>query len=156
MKKNIPALIIAILIPLMVGFISSTFTTPNIPTWYAGLNKPSLNPPNWLFGPVWTLLYILMGIASYLIFISTNSLNRYRSLIIYGIQLVLNFFWSFIFFSMQNTGLALAEIIAMWITILITIFNFNKINKTAAYLLIPYILWVSFATYLNASIHFLN
>ncbi len=153
MNKTIK-LILCILLPLLVGGISGYFTSQSIPNWYVYLNKPSFNPPNYLFGPVWTLLYILMGISFYLI------LNKPKvNWLLVGIfitQLILNFFWSFIFFNAHNLGLALFEIILLWASILTMIILFYKTNKWAAILNIPYLLWVSFATLLNYSIYSLN
>ena len=153
MNKTIK-LILCILLPLLVGGISGYFTSQSIPNWYVYLNKPSINPPNYLFGPVWTLLYILMGISFYLM------LNKPKvNWLLVGIfitQLILNFFWSFIFFNAHNLGLALFEIILLWASILAMIILFYKTNKWAAILNIPYLLWVSFATLLNYSIYSLN
>jgi translocator protein len=150
-------LILCVAGPLIVGGISGIFTAANIPTWYASLNRPSWSPPNYLFGPVWTTLYIMMGIALYLIIQSNASEPLKRKAYTYwGIQMVLNFLWSWIFMYLHQIGFALVEIIAMWIMILMTIITFSKINKTAAYLLVPYISWVSFATLLNGAFYILN
>lgn len=157
MKKiQILPLIIAITIPLLIGGVSGYVTAEAIPTWYTTLNKPWFNPPNWLFGPVWTTLYIMMGLASYLIFIKDKSFNRTKSLRYYGIQLLLNFAWSIIFFGMQNPGAAFVEIITMWVFILLTILQFGKLNAVASWLMVPYITWVSFASILNFYIYMLN
>lgn len=153
MNKSIK-LILCILLPLLVGGVSGFFTSQSIPNWYVYLNKPSFNPPNYLFGPVWTLLYILMGISFYLI-INKPKVN-WLLVSIFITQLILNFFWSFIFFNAHNLGLALVEIIILWASILTMIILFYKINKWAAILNIPYLLWVSFATLLNYSIYSLN
>jgi tryptophan-rich sensory protein len=153
MNKSIK-LTLCILLPLLVGGISGYFTSQSIPNWYVYLNKPSFNPPNYLFGPVWTLLYILMGISFYLVIIKPKV-----SWLIVGIfltQLILNFFWSFIFFNYHKLGLALVEIIILWVSILVMIILFYKTNKWAAILNISYLLWVSFATILNYSIYRLN
>jgi benzodiazapine receptor len=142
---------------LLVGFIGSLATTPAIPTWYETLNKPFFNPPNWIFGPVWTTLYILMGISVYLIWTKgiKNKKNK-DALYFFLIQLGLNFIWSFLFFGFQNPQLAFVEIIFLWAAILITIVKFWKLSKLAAYLLLPYIVWVSFALILNLFIAILN
>lgn len=139
------------------GLIGSAFTAPSIPGWYANLTKPALNPPSWVFGPVWTLLYLLMGIALFLVWQSPKK-NKHRkpALILFAIQLALNAIWSPIFFGAQNTGAAFVVIIMLWVAILITMVSFFKVNRSAAYLLIPYIAWVSFASYLNAGIWILN
>lgn len=150
-------LFISILIPLAVGGISGIFTTAEIPTWYAQLNKPWFNPPSWIFAPVWTSLYVLMGIAMFLVWKSNApEPQKKMALYVYAIQLVLNFFWSIIFFHFHQTGWALVEIGFMWVFILLTIFAFGKINSIAAWLLVPYICWVSFATVLNHAIWKLN
>ncbi len=141
--------------PLLTGFVGSYFTLTSINTWYQALNKPFFNPPNFLFGPVWTILYILMGISLYLILIS-KSKKKDLAVKVFFVQLFLNLLWSFIFFGFQNPFLALLEIIALWFAIFVTIRLFLPISKTAGYLLIPYILWVSFALILNLSIVLLN
>ncbi|MEN9547444.1 MAG: hypothetical protein RIR12_35 [Bacteroidota bacterium] len=150
-------LIIAILIPVTVGGLSGFFTANNVGTWYTTIQKPSWNPPNWIFGPVWTTLYILMGIALYLVW-KADSTNFFKKLAIvfFTLQLVLNFFWSFIFFQQHQMGWALVEIIALWLAILATIYSFANISKTAAWLLVPYIAWVSFATILNYTLWKIN
>ena len=153
MKKSIK-LILCILLPLLVGGVSGYFTSQSIPNWYLYLNKPSFNPPNYLFGPVWTLLYILMGISFYLVINKPNV--NWLLVGVFITQLILNFFWSFIFFNAHNLGLALFEIILLWASILAMIILFYKTNKWAAILNIPYLLWVSFATLLNYSIYSLN
>ena len=150
-------LIIAILVSEAAGFIGALFTTPNIPVWYAQLNKPELAPPNWVFGPVWVTLFALMGIAAYLVWRrGLRAPNVKTALGIFIGQLVLNTFWSILFFGMQNPGAAFAEIIMLWIAIAATIIAFYKISKPAAYLLLPYIGWVTFASYLNFMIWRLN
>ena len=155
-KKSILPLLISILIVFSFGFIGSFFTTSSITTWYAFINKPLFSPPNWIFGPVWTLLYILMGISAFLIWKKRDNLKTKQALVFYGIQLILNALWSIIFFGMHNPGLALLEIIILWLFILITLIKFYKINKTAGLLFIPYLLWVSFASILNYVIWMLN
>lgn len=155
--NNVLKFIIAVALPLLVGFSSSYFTITEIGSWYQTIRKPEWNPPNWLFGPVWTTLYVLMGIAFFLVWKSNkNEKIKRRAIILFVIQLVLNFFWSFIFFKQHQIGLAFAEILALWIMILFTIFAFAKINKTAAWLLVPYICWVSFAAILTYTIWQLN
>jgi translocator protein len=155
--NNYLKLFISILIPLLVGGLSGFFTTSGVSGWYAMANKPSFNPPNWIFAPVWTTLYILMGIAFYLVWESTATASvKQTAIILFAVQLTLNFFWSIIFFKFQLTGWAFIEIIVMWLAILLTIIWFGKISSTAAWLLVPYICWVSFATVLNNSIWRLN
>lgn len=154
--SNTIKLIISIVMCLLAGIIGSLFTSSAIPTWYATLNKPSFNPPSWLFGPVWTLLYILMGISFYLIWTAKKSKYKSTAIKIFIIQLILNALWSIIFFGAHWIFVAFIEIILMWIFILLSIIKFHKISKTASYLLIPYILWVSFATILTFAIWVLN
>lgn len=143
--------------PLLVGAVAGLFTSSGVNGWYAVANKPSFNPPNWVFAPVWTGLYILMGIAFYLIWkADATKTVKQAAIILFVAQLVFNFFWSFIFFQLQQPGWAFAEIILMWVLILFTIIWFGKISTTAAWLLVPYISWVSFATVLNYAIWRLN
>lgn len=141
-------------IPLIIGFLGSFFTMNSVSGWYQTLIKPSFNPPSWIFGPVWTVLYILMGISLYLIL--TRQKKNKLPLAIFSAQLFFNGIWSFLFFGMHNPLLALIDILVMWVLIVITIVVFHKISKLASYLLIPYIMWVSFATVLNYFILVLN
>ncbi len=155
--KNLPKLLIAIGISELAGIVGSVFTIPSITGWYATLTKPELAPPNWIFGPVWVTLYALMGIAAFLVW--RKGFDRKNVKIALGIflgQLVLNTLWSIIFFSLQSPAGAFVEIVFLWLTILATIIAFAKISKPAGWLLVPYILWVSFAAYLNYSIWILN
>lgn len=150
-------LITAIAISELAGIIGSVFTIPSIAGWYAGIVKPYFNPPAWVFEPVWTTLFMLMGVSAFLIW--KKGLDRRDVKIALGIflgQLVLNTLWSIIFFSLHSPGVALIEIVFLWLSILATIVVFARISKTAAWLLSPYILWVSFAMYLNCSIWLLN
>jgi translocator protein len=150
-------LFIAILIPLLVGGTASFFTASGVDGWYAVANKPWFNPPNWIFAPVWTTLYIMIGIALFLVWKSDADKSiKQTAIILFAVQLTLNFFWSFIFFKMQQPCWAFAEIIVMWLMILLTIIWFGKISSTAAWLLVPYICWVSFASVLNYAIWKLN
>lgn len=157
--KSIKVLItfcICLLIPLAIGGISGYATASGIADWYIALNKPSFNPPNYLFAPVWTTLYTLMGISLFIIWRSTEGRNRNNALVIFAIQITLNFFWSFLFFKFNLPGLALVEIVLLWTSILMMIIFFKRISKLASFLQIPYLLWVSFATILNAAIWILN
>ena len=154
--KNWLKLLICLLIPLIIGAISGFATMESIGGWYSTLNKPSFNPPNYLFAPVWTALYILMGISSYLIVRDHPQQMKGTAGSVYFVQLALNFAWSFLFFSFHQVGFALIDIIVLWFCILTMILAFYRINKTAGLLQIPYLLWVSFATVLNASIYSLN
>ena len=155
--SNTLKFIIAIISPVAVGAISGFFTATEIPVWYQTINKPGWNPPSWVFGPVWTTLYLMMGIALFLVWKSeADPIIKKTAIALFISQLILNFFWSFIFFNQHQVGWALVEIIGMWIFILLTIFAFAQVNKTAAWLLVPYISWVSFATILNYTIWKLN
>jgi len=155
--NNFFKLVIAIGISELAGIIGSVFTISAIPNWYAGLVKPALNPPAWVFGPAWTTLYALMGIAAFLIWrMGWERKEVKMALGVFGIQLFLNAIWSIIFFGLQNPGWALVNIIFLWLAIVWTIAVFYKISKPATYLLVPYLLWVSFASYLNYSIWALN
>lgn len=150
-------LIFSIFICLFAGFIGSFFTTPEIPTWFATLQKPSFAPPNWVFAPVWTSLYILMGISLFLVWQKGWENKTIKTAIyLFAGQLVLNALWSFVFFGLRSPLLGLMEIVILWVAILATILSFMKVSRTAAYLLIPYILWVSFASIVNFSIWSLN
>lgn len=150
-------LVIAVVVSELAGIIGSIFTISAIPTWYAALAKPALNPPSWLFAPVWTTLYLLMGIAAFLVWRKGWEQKEVRiALFIFGIQLILNALWSIIFFGLHNPAWALVNIIGLWLAIVGAIVAFHKISRPAAYLLIPYIFWVSFAAYLNYSIWILN
>lgn len=149
--------LIAVSIPLALGAFAGYFTSSSVKGWYTIVNKPSFNPPNWIFAPVWTVLYIMMGIAFYIIWIKVEEQKiRTKAIMFYFIQLVLNFAWSIIFFYAARPGWALVEIILLWIMIAATIYKFHPISKPAAWLLVPYILWVSFATLLNFEIWRLN
>jgi benzodiazapine receptor len=150
-------LIIAIAIPLTVGFTSGFFTITGVGSWYQTIQRPSWNPPNWIFGPVWTTLYIMMGVALFLIWKADAEIKtKNQAILLFAVQLILNFFWSIIFFNLQQPGWAFAEIVMLWIFILLTIFAFAKINKLAAWLLVPYVSWVSFASILNYTIWRMN
>lgn len=155
-NSNIVKLIVSIVLTVGLGSLGGIFTISEIPVWYAGLQKPSFNPPNWLFGPVWTLLYLLMGISVYVIWKQPASSTRNTALTFFMIQFILNFCWSIIFFNQHQLGWALVEIIIMWVAILVTIIWFGKLSSVAAWLLVPYILWVSFASLLNGAIWKLN
>jgi tryptophan-rich sensory protein len=163
--SNIFKLIIAVVVSELAGVIGSLFTISAIPThsagsgqaWYAGLVKPALNPPSWVFGPVWTTLYFLMGIAAFLVWrMGWERKEVKMALGVFGIQLFLNAIWSIIFFGLHSPGWALVDIALLWLAIVWTMVVFYKISKPAAYLLVPYLLWVSFASYLNYAILVLN
>lgn len=141
----------------LIGLLATPFTIASIPTWYALLNKPPFSPPNWIFGPVWTTLYFLMGIALWLVWTNKKkSPYRKRGLILFGIQLFLNFIWSIIFFGLHQPFLALIDIALLWGAIFMTMLTFHRVSPTASYLLVPYLMWVSFASILNFAIVLLN
>ena len=149
-------LIIAILLPMVVGGFSGFLTANSINDWYVTLNQPSFNPPNWVFGPVWTTLYLIMGISLYRIWRLPATEERNQAIKIFALQMTLNFFWSLIFFKWHLIGLALLEIIVMWIAIAMMIHHFRKLDAAAGYMNIPYLLWVSFASVLNGAYFILN
>ncbi|MCX6724376.1 MAG: tryptophan-rich sensory protein [Candidatus Staskawiczbacteria bacterium] len=178
--NNLIKLLASVIICELAGVVGSFFTVSQIGTWYRGLNKPFFNPPNWIFGPVWTTLFILMGISLYMVwskkFVVKNELdfrkkkawNRWSQqffngkwqkaniVIIFILQLFLNVLWSIIFFGWHSLGAAFFELLMLWFAIIYLIINFYRVSKAAAYLLLPYILWVSFAGILNYLIWVLN
>ncbi|MBC7721156.1 MAG: tryptophan-rich sensory protein [Pedobacter sp.] len=155
-KSNILKLITCLIFTVGLGGASGFFTVSEIAKWYVTLNKPSFNPPNYLFGPVWTVLYILIGISLYLIWKQPPNPQRKKAIIVFLIQFAINISWSFIFFNQHQILLALVDIVAMWLFIIFTIIIFSKISKAAAWLLVPYLFWVSFAVILNSAIWILN
>jgi len=155
-KKNAIMLVFSIGVCFLAAVIGSLFTFSSIPTWYATLNKPFFTPPGWLFGPAWTLLYILMGISLYLVIKDGFTKKSSNAVTYFWVQLMLNALWSVIFFGLKSPLFALVEIILLWTAIFMTIKKFYPISKTAAWLLIPYICWVSFAAVLNFAIFLLN
>lgn len=155
-KINLFKLLVSLILPLGLGSIAGIFTADAVPEWYASLNRPSFNPPNWIFGPVWTALYILLGISFFLIWKQPANKARNFAIVVFLLQLLLNFGWSFIFFYFNMIGLALIEIILLWSGIVIMLVLFYKLKPLAAYINITYLLWVTFATILNASYYFLN
>lgn len=157
MKKiHWTSLLICIAIPMVAGSLSGLANVQAIQDWYTTLIKPSFNPPNYIFGPVWTLLYFLMGISLYLVVQTPTSHLRRTSLLIFTIQMIFNFIWSFAFFYFHSPAVGLIIIIALWISIVLMIRHFYKLSHPAAYLQIPYLLWVSFASVLNGAIWYLN
>lgn len=154
--ENYQKLILSILFPLILGGIGSLFTSSSLVDWYPSLVKPSFNPPNWIFAPVWTILYILIGLAFYYVWIKGYSRETASAFYIYFIQLFLNLLWSFLFFGLRSPLLGLFGIVLLWISIVINILLFYKVSRKSAYLLIPYFIWVSFAAFLNYNIFILN
>lgn len=155
--KNFFKLLGLIAVCQAAGIIGAIFTRDAIRTWYVLLEKPALNPPSWIFGPVWTTLYTLMGIAVFLVI----QKHWYRKEVkvavsIFAVQLFLNALWSPVFFGAQETGIAFIIIVLMWISIIATMYAFSKVRKASVYLMVPYLMWVSFAAYLNFEIWRLN
>lgn len=153
MKNDWIGLVVFLGVCFAVGALGSFATTPEIPKWYATLRKPAWNPPNWLFGPVWTTLYAMMAVAAWLVWKRTA---WSMGLTLFSIQLALNLAWSFIFFKFHSQGLALIDIVLLWLAILATTIKFAAVSPLAAGLLVPYLLWVTFATVLNFTIWKLN
>jgi len=157
MVQNLSALVAFVVLCELAGVIGSIFTISSIPIWYAVLRKPWFTPPNWLFGPIWLTLYFLMGISFYLVFENRrNKAKEKPALWAFGIQLFLNVLWSVLFFGMHYLLYGFIEIVLLWISIAVTIILFFKISKAAAYLLLPYILWVTIAASLNYYVFILN
>lgn len=180
LMKNIIKFIVSILICQAAGVLGSIFTAPAIKTWYAFLEKPSFSPPDFVFAPVWVVLFLLMGIALYLVWaknwhievkageaerktwnpisrkLLTGSWREENAVLIFSLQLILNVLWSVIFFGLKSPGLAFFEILMLWFAILYTIINFYRISKASSFLLLPYLLWVTFAAVLNLSVWLLN
>ncbi len=160
--KKFGSLVISLAIAQLAGFLGSIFTISSIPTWYQTINKPSFLPPNWLFAPVWTTLFVLMGISAWLVwkqYTQAKKLDKQKirsALLVYGGQLLLNIAWSMIFFGWQMPWLAFLEIILLWMAILFTIILFYRIHHVAAWLLLPYLGWVSFAAVLTYAVAQLN
>jgi len=155
--KDFIAAVMFVVLCFLAGALGSVYTYPSIPTWYAALNKPYFNPPNFLFGPVWTLLYLLMGISAAIVWSKSDKNKSVDTAInIFMLQLGLNTLWSIIFFGYHRLFFALVEIILLWLAILWCTIAFFKISKPAGWMMIPYILWVSFAAVLTASVWLLN
>ncbi len=154
--QQIWKLLVSLLLSLGVGAIAGIFTSKAIPGWYASLNQPTFNPPNWVFGPVWTTLYIILGISLFMIWILEPGKERNQAILVFSVQLLLNFGWSFFFFYFKMIGVALVDIVVLWLMIVIMLYRFNRLKPMAAYINIPYLLWVTFATVLNAAYFILN
>ncbi len=151
-------ILITVVTCLAIGYFSGMATQSSIKTWYPTIVKPSFNPPNWVFAPVWSMLYMMMGVAAGLIWnrMDFEKEKTKKALLFFTIQLLLNALWSVLFFGLCNPMLAMIEIALLWLIIYETLLQFSKIDKIAGYLLIPYLLWVSFASVLNVSIWWLN
>ena len=153
---SIVKFLFSIAISFAAGGIGSLATAPNIPTWYAALEKPFFNPPNWVFGPVWTLLYVLMGISLYLVWTSKGKVSKQTAYKLFGAQLILNALWSIVFFSLHQPWMAVIVIAGLLVVLLFTAREFAGYSKVAAWLLVPYIAWVCFASTLNIGVALLN
>jgi translocator protein len=157
MDRKWIGLAVSLVVPLAAGGIGAVPTMRAIPGWYRTLRKPSWTPPGWVFGPVWNVLYLMMGFAAWLVWRRDVEDQRRRpALVLFGIQLAFNSLWSLIFFGLRSPGLALAEIVVLWRLILETAIRFHRIRPLAGLLLLPYLLWSTFATGLNAAIWWLN
>mgnify|MGYP002152814563 CR=1 FL=1 len=155
--KEVAKLFVSVGASFLAGAVGSIFTAPAITGWYEMLEKPALNPPSWVFGPAWTTLYLLMGIAAFLVWRRGFGRRDVKiALLAFAVQLVLNAIWSILFFGLRSPGWALAEIIVLWAAIITTTILFRRVSRPAAYLMLPYILWVAFAAYLNWAIWTLN
>lgn len=156
MKFSLSKLLISFFIAFLGAAIGGLATADAIPTWYITLNKPFFNPPNWIFGPIWTILYAMQAIALYMVWNSAKKQNKKRAFTLFGIQVALNASWSLLFFGLKMPSLALVEIVMLWVFIYLTIKEFYLFNKRAGRMLVPYLLWVSFASVLNLFIVLLN
>lgn len=156
--NKITKILIVVVTCLCIGYFSGIITRESIQDWYPTLIKPGFNPPNWLFAPVWSMLYAMMGVAAGLVWhrMDTDRINVRKGLQFFAIQLALNFLWSYLFFGLHNPLLALAELAVLWLMIFETYIVFRKVDKIAGMLLLPYLAWVSFAGILNAAICWLN
>jgi benzodiazapine receptor len=156
-KKDVLTLVVSVLICQCAGFVGSLFTRPSIPTWYATLVKPPFTPPNGVFSPVWITLFFLMGISLFLVWRRGLTEKTVRvAIIFFGSQLIFNILWSVLFFGLRSPLAGFIDIVVLWVAIALTIFYFLKVSKTAGLLLVPYIVWVSFASMLNGYIWGLN
>jgi len=155
--RSIAVLIVAVLVPLAVGILGSFSTMDSVRTWYPSLVRPSFAPPTWVFGPVWTALYAMMGVASWLVWRQGFAQPEVRgALAVYGVQLVFNLIWSWLFFGLQRPFLALLDIVVLLVLIVVSVIRFAAVDRRAALLLLPYLAWVAFATVLNGGFWWLN
>jgi len=156
MGRQVLGLAVAVLVCLAAGAVGSIATADAITTWYAALRKPAFSPPNWVFGPVWTTLYVMMGVAVWLVWRQAGWAGTRVALVLFAVQLLLNTAWSFLFFGFHRPGLAFLEIVVLWAAILATLVAFWQVRPVAGLLLVPYLVWVSFASVLNFAIWNLN
>jgi benzodiazapine receptor len=155
-RRSVLGLVGFLAASLAAGAIGGIATGPAIPTWYQQIEKPSWTPPSWLFGPVWTTLYLAMGGAAWMVWRRGGWAENRRALTLFGVQLILNALWSFLFFGLRSPGLAMAEIVVLWLAILLTLLAFWRVSRPAGALLVPYLLWVTFASALNFAIWRMN
>ncbi len=148
-------LLVSLAVSLAAGAIGSYFTAPALRGWYSALDKPFFNPPNWVFAPVWTFLYLTIGVALYLVWVAPAK-DKQGAIGLFGLQLVLNALWPVLFFGLRSPGLGAIGIMGLWIAVFFTIRRFYRINILAGWVLVPYMLWISFAAVLNLSIFLLN
>ena len=156
MARNPKRLVLSLLLAFSACALGSLVTFPSIAGWYAGLAKPSFNPPNWVFGPVWTTLFALMGVSLYLVWQSRAKGSKRMAYALFGLQLMLNVLWSAVFFGLHLPALAVAVIVALLAMVVATVVVFRRFSKPAAFMLVPYVLWICFATALNIGIVSLN
>lgn len=157
MPSHLLALVVALAVPIIGGGVSGIAAVSGVRSWYRAIRRPPWTPPNWSFAPVWTFLYVLMGVASWLVWRSGADRSLIASAIgLYGAQLLLNFLWSILFFGLRRPGWALVEIAALWVLILLTMLRFQVVSTVAGLLLVPYLLWVTYAVTLNAGVWWLN
>jgi tryptophan-rich sensory protein len=156
LSRSLIGLAVSIALCFGAALLGSVFTTPSIPTWYAGLIKPSWTPPDWVFGPVWSALYVMMAVAAWLVWRRGGLAAARLPVTLFMIQLALNVAWSILFFGLRLPGMAFAEIVILWSAILVTSIAFRQLSRAAGYLLLPYLFWVSFAAALNFAIWQMN
>jgi len=154
--RSVVKLIASLASSFLAAAIGGLATGPNIPTWYASLDKPIINPPNYVFGPVWTVLYTMIGISLYLVWVSRSGESKKSAFVVYLVQIILNALWSIVFFGLHLPWLGVVVIASLIVTTIANIFVFHRHSKTAAYLLVPYLLWICFATILTVGIAILN
>jgi translocator protein len=155
-RRELFGLCLLVVICLAAGMIGGAVTTPKIASWYAGLAKPAWTPPNWIFGPVWTILYLCMAISAWLVWRKDVGSTPKAPLVLFGIQLALNVLWSCLFFGLQSPRLAFFELVLLWLAITATTAMFWRRSIVAGVLLLPYLLWVTFAGALNFAVWRLN
>lgn len=156
-SADVAKIIVSLLAAFLAGGIGSVFTTSSLPNWYAGLQKPFFTPPDWLFAPAWTILYVLMAVAAFLVWRQgLRTLGVRRALWAYLVQLILNVLWSVVFFGLKSPLFGMVVILFLWFAIIVTTVRFFWVSRTAAWLMVPYAIWVTFASVLNIGIYALN